>query len=300
MFGKNSSGAFVENHRPKVGVVLSSGSIKAFSSLPLFEFLHEENITIDLLVGCSGGSIIAASIGAGMSPREIESKAGQFLNRRLFKKKDIRSLLGMYNLPFGRFDRNSGFLKPERIRQLYSDVFGDLRLEQLNPKTLLQVTDIETGLGCVLEEGPLADAVYASGAIFPILPPANINGRWYTDGFYTSSLPVMEAVKRQMDVIIAVIFEGPIHPRPRGFFSSFNNFYKIQTTAQTRNQLALSIDLHNHEIIVIKVPFERTIKMWDTDAVPKIMEAGKVAVENMKQEILSALEAFELQKHKTA
>ncbi len=296
----NKSDINTNENGPKVGVVLASGSIKAFSSLAVFEFLNEQKIPIDLLIGCSGGSILAAAVGAGMSVEEIRSNAKKFLNKDLFVKKDLRALLGMYNLPFGRFSKTSGFLKPDRIRAMYKDVFGDKRLEDLNPKTLLQVTDLETGQGTVLEKGLLADAIYASGAIFPILPPINIDGRWYTDGFYTSSLPVMEAVKRQMDIIIAVIFEDPIHPSPRGFFSCFNNIYKIQSTAVTKYQMALSIDLHDYEIITIKVPFEKTIKMWDIDAVPKILDAGKQAVEKKKEEILEAVRSFGLNQQKTA
>ena len=278
--------------RPKVGVVLASGSIKAFSSLALFEFLNREKIDIDLLVGSSGGSIIAAAIGAGMPPQEIKEKSRQLLNKELFEKKDLRSLLGMYGLPFGRFNKTSGFIKPDRIKKLYAELFGDLRLEQLHPKTILQATDLATGQGCVLEEGLVADAVYASGAVFPILPPMKINGRWYTDGFYTSSLPIIEAVKRQMDIIIAVIFEDPIHPSPKRFLSCFNNIYKIQSSAVTRYQMALSIDLHDHEIIIIKMPFKKTIKMWDIDAVPKIIETGKEAVEKKKDEILDAFSSY--------
>jgi NTE family protein len=283
-----------------VGVVLASGSIKAFSSLSVFEFLNEHKIPIDLLIGCSGGSIIAAAIGSGMSIEEIKANAKKFLNKELFVKKDLRALLGMYNLPFGRFKKTSGFLKPDRIRAMYREVFGDKRLEDLNPKTLLQVTDLETGQGTVLEKGLLADAIYASGAIFPILPPIQLDGRWYMDGFYTSSLPVMEAVKRQVDIIIAVIFEDPIHPNPGGFFSCFNNIYKIQSSAVTRYQMALSIDLHDYEIITVKVPFEKTIKMWDIDAVPKILDAGKLAIEAKKEEILEAVRSFGLNQQKSA
>ena len=103
-----------------------------------------------------------------------------------------------------------------------------------------------------------------------------------------------------MDIIIAVIFEDPIHPSPRGFFSCFNNIYKIQSTAVTKYQMALSIDLHDYEIITIKVPFEKTIKMWDIDAVPKILDAGKQAVEKKKEEILEAVRSFGLNQQKTA
>jgi NTE family protein len=281
-----------KNNRPKVGVVLASGNIKAFASIPVFEMLEREKIDLDLVIGCSGGGILAAAVGSGMSTQEMREKTNRFVQKRLFKQKDIRSLLGMYNLPFGRFDKTSGILKPDRIKQLYSEVFKDKRLEDLNPKTLLQVTDIETGQGLIMDKGLLAEVVYASGAIFPILPPANINGRWYADGYYTSSLPIIEAVKRQMDVVIAVIFEDPIHPSPRRFFSVFNNIYKIQSGVQIRNQIAMSIDLHDHEIILIKVPFNRTIKMWEVDAIPKIIQSGEKAVEQKKDEILSAIDAW--------
>ena len=170
-------------NRPKIGVVLASGNIKAFAAIPVFEMLEQEQLDPDLVVGCSGGAIMAAAIGAGMSTQEIREKTKLFVQKRLFSQKDIRSLLGMYNLPFGRFDRTSGFLKPDRIKQVYRNVFRDKRLEDLKPKTLIQVTDIETGQGHVMEKGLLADVVYASGAIFPVLPAANIDGRWYADGY---------------------------------------------------------------------------------------------------------------------
>jgi NTE family protein len=289
---KNNEKMNRKNIRPKVGVVLASGNIKAFASIPVFEMLERENIDLDMVIGCSGGGILAAAVGSGMSTQEMREKTNRFVQKRLFTQKDIRSLLGMYNLPFGRFDKTSGIIKPDRIKQLYSEVFKDKRLEDLNPKTLLQVTDIETGQGQILEKGLLKEAVYASGAIFPILPPAYIDGKWYADGYYTSSLPIIEAVKRQMDVVIAVIFEDPIHPSPKRFFSVFNNIYKIQSGVQIRNQIAMSIDLHDHEIILIKVPFNRTIKMWEIDAIPKIIHSGEKAVAQKKEEILSAIDAW--------
>jgi len=277
---------------PKIGVVLASGNIKAFSAIPLFEFLETEQIKPDSLIGCSGGSIVAAAFGSGMSAAEVQSKTHQFLDKRLFAKRDLRSLMGMYNLPFGRFNKTSGFIKPDRILNLYHDVFGDRKLEDFPTRTLFQVTEYDTGLGKIIDHGPVAEAIYASGAIFPILPPIEIDGTYYVDGFFTSSLPVMEAVKRRMDVIIALVFEDPIHPAPRSFLSCFNNIYKMQSAALTRYQTAMAIDLHDHEIIVIKVPFSRTIKMWETDAVPNIIEVGRKAVEAKKREIFSAIETF--------
>jgi NTE family protein len=278
--------------RPRIGVVIASGNIKAFSSIPLFQYLENEEIPVDMLIGCSGGSIVAAAYGSGMSAAEMRDKTDQFLNKRLFSHRDLRSLMGMYNLPFGRFNKTSGFFKPDRILDLYRSVFGSRDLADFPIRTMVQVTEYDTGLGKVLERGPAAEAVYASGAIFPILPPIEIDGTYYTDGFYTSSLPIMEAVKRHVDVIIALFFEDPIHPAPKSFFSCFNNIYKIQSAALTRYQTAMAIDLHDHEIIIIKVPFSRTIKMWETDTVPSIIEVGRKAVEAKKKEIVSAIESY--------
>ena len=47
------------------------------------------------------------------------------------------------------------------------DLVGDRRIEDLPIKTVVQVTDMETGLGMVLTEGSLAQAMYASSALTP-------------------------------------------------------------------------------------------------------------------------------------
>ena len=105
--------------RPKVGVVLGSGGIKALAGIPLFEFLRLADIKVDLLVGCSGGSIICGGIGAGFSPAEFRSLAIEILDRKLFERVDYRSILGIVSPRLGRFDRASGILKPDAIREVY-------------------------------------------------------------------------------------------------------------------------------------------------------------------------------------
>ncbi len=44
---------------PKLAIVLGGGGIKPYAALPLITFLQEQQIPVDMLVGCSGGSIIA-------------------------------------------------------------------------------------------------------------------------------------------------------------------------------------------------------------------------------------------------
>jgi NTE family protein len=283
--------------RPKVGIVLGSGGIKSFSAIALFEFLDEMGIVVDLLVGCSGGGLAAAARGAEFTPAQMRNLIGEFLDREAFSRVDYRTLLGLAHLPFGRFDKEAGILKSDYVRQAFRDVFKDLRLEDLRPTTLLQATDILTGQGVVLSRGPVADALCATTALFPLLPPVCIEGRWLVDGAYSSSVPVMEAVNHHMDVIIVFVTTTQIATEPGSFFEYFSNLISRTQTAHERREMALAIDLHHHEIVIVNVHFDQVIQMWDVDQVPIILEAGQKAVEHKKGEILSAIESFSVKQN---
>jgi NTE family protein len=279
--------------RPKVGVVIGGGGLKCLAAVALFEFLNDAQIDIDLLVGCSGGSIMAALRGAGYNPAQMRDFVTQLLNKKLFRNIDYRSIAGIAKLPLGRFDKSSGILKKEPFKRIYRRIFKDLRLEELQPETILQATDYQTGEGVVLSTGLVADAVYASGALFPILPPICIEGRWFVDGGYSSNVPVMEAVKRNMDVIIAVVLQEKLAQDPQGFFECFFTIQKTSARALVRSQLSLSIDLHHHEIVVVNVPFDKYIQVWDVNEVTAILDAGQKAVAQQKEEILSVIRSFQ-------
>jgi NTE family protein len=278
--------------RPKVGMVLGSGGIKSLAAVALFEFLEEARVEVDLLVGSSGGSLMCALAGAGHTPSHIREIIGELLDRRLFARVDYRTILGMLSPRLGRFDRTSSLLKPQALQQLYRRLFRDLRLEDLRPKTVLQTTDIETGEGVVLSRGPVAEAVYASGAFFPALPPVRLEGRWLGDGVYSAPVPVMEAVKRHMDVIITLDYREGVSAPPRGFLDYFLRYIDNTHRSLSRSQMLLSIGLHHHEIVTIMVEFERSISIRDVQEVPAILEAGRRAVARSQAAILSAVHSF--------
>jgi NTE family protein len=277
---------------PKIAVVLGTGGIKAMAGLALFEFLNEQKIPVDLMVGCSGGALVCATIGMGLSPDEARDLGLQRLQKRLFTQLDYKALLGIFNSRLGTFDKTSGVIKPDRWRDGLREYFGDRKLEQLNPRTLIQTTDVETGEGVVLSKGPAADAVYASCAFFPAFPPARIDGRYLGDGIYSAPVPVVEAIKRNMDVIIALDFKEKVRTEPKGFFSAFYRHIDNTMRTLTRSQMFLSIGMHHHEIVIVEVNFDHTINPWDVHELPAIVEAGKKAIEEHQSSILSAITGF--------
>ncbi len=277
---------------PKIAVVLGTGGIKAMAGLALFEFFQEQKIPIDLMVGCSGGAMVCATIGMGYSPLEARELGFGKLQKSLFTKLDYRSLLGVFGSRLGNFDKTSGIIKSHGWQTSLREFFGDKKLEQLRPRTLIQTTDVDTGEGVVLTRGSVADAVYASCAFFPAFPPIRIDGRYLGDGIYSAPVPVVEAIKRNMDVIIALDFKEKVRTEPKGFFSCFYRHIDNTMRTLTRTQMFLSIELHHHEIVTVEVDFDHTINPWDLHELPAIIEAGKKAVDDQKSIILSAIASF--------
>jgi NTE family protein len=231
-------------------------------------------------------------MGMGCSPSDAREMGLGKLNKSLFSKLDYRSLLGIFNSHLGSFDKTSGLLNPKEWQNGLRDYFGDKKLEQLHPRTLIQTTDVATGEGVVLTKGSVADAVYASCAFFPAFPPIKIDGRYLGDGIYSAPVPVMEATKRNMDVIIALDFKEKVRTEPKGFFSCFYRHIDNTMRTLTRSQMFLSIELHHHEIVIVEVNFDHTINPWDVHELPAIIEAGHKAMAEHQNSILSAFASF--------
>ena len=278
--------------KPKVGVVLGSGGMKAFAAIPLFEFLDQAGIAVDLLVGCSGGAIMCAAIGSGLTPAGIRQIAPDILNSKIFGSFNYRAILSIFSSRFGRFTPSSSIIRPDRMREIYQYLWGDKKLEDLCPRTLVQATDLMTGEGVVLSRGSVVDAVYASGAFFPVLPPLEIEGRWLSDGAYSAPVPVIEAVKRNMDVIIALDFAERSTVQPEGFFDCFYRYIDTQMTTLKRSQMFQSIELHHHEIINIQVNFDQPISFRAANALDAVLAKGAEAVAHNKEAILAAIHSF--------
>jgi NTE family protein len=278
--------------RPKIGVVLGSGGIKPLAAVAVFDFLEESRIDCDLLVGCSGGSLIAGGKALGYSTERILELYRSYFRRKPFSTLDYRTLLGIANFPLGRFNLEAGIVKPMRLLRFFRDVYGDSRLGELHIPTVLQATDIQTGRGVVLNSGSLAEAIYASTAMYPIVPPIQFQGKWLVDGAFTSPLPLLEAVKRKMDIVIAVIFNEKNNPEPKQFFEGFYNIISSFTRSLTQSQVSMAVEFHHYEIIFLNVTFDKRIAVTDSKSMADIVDAGRRAVDAKKDEILKTIQHF--------
>lgn len=286
-----------EVRRPRVGVVVGSGGIKAMSSIPLFEFIEQEKITVDLLIGCSGGSITSALWALDGNAAHMRTRACEMWKKEIFRKIDYNTLLSISGFPLNGYDKSHGLIKPDGVKKTYKAIFGNHRFEDLPIRVLMQSTDLLTGEPVILDSGTLWDAVYASSALFPILPPIYRGGRWLIDGANSAPVPILEAVNNGMDVIIALSNEERSIDESDNFFSWFMRCMAYQSTWLTRNQLALSVNLHHHEIIVINTVFDKHFGLKDVTSIPAIIQAGQESLDRKKDAILDAIAHFGRRRH---
>jgi len=281
-----------EPNTARIGVALGGGGLKAMSAIALFRFLDQHGLQPSVISGCSAGALVAAMRGAGFSVAKMQQVAFYMANPALFSEYQAKPLLGIAGLPGGEFNKRSGIMNPDKVLSYYRQLFGSLRLEDLQTKTIMMTTDVTTGQKVVLEHGLVAEAVFASGALWPLFPPFEFEGRLLMDGGYADPLPLLDLVRLdRSDVNIAMMFDERPDPDPQSFVACLNNQVNNMLRAMTRSQNVLAIELEQYETIFIRFIMDTPVGL-DPNLVPMVLDTGRKAVAKHAPEILNAVQNF--------
>ncbi len=265
--------------QPRVALVIGSGSVKCAAALGLWRVLRREGIGLDLVVGCSGGSLYAAAIALGYAPEQATSLSLRLFTREATGLRDRRALLrAAFPRLFG-FHERFGMRDDRRVVAGIREAFGDRTFADAQIPLYIAATDFHTGEQAVLAEGRIADAVRASIAIPFVFAPHEVGGRLLIDGFMSDPLPVGVAIREGANVIVAMGFESPYQSR----VSSVGRFAFQMSSIMTNNLLRASFAFHglahHGEVIPVIPQFRERIRLFDTDRIPYIIEEGERAME---------------------
>ncbi|HKC26080.1 MAG TPA: patatin-like phospholipase family protein [Thermoanaerobaculia bacterium] len=263
----------------RVAVVIGSGSVKCAAALGLQNVLAREGIEIDMLVGCSGGSLYAALMAAGYPSDRAVEMSKTLWTREITSKRNTRSLLKALFPKLMKFDESFGMRDDGPVFRTLEKAFGGLSFETMKIPLHIAATDFHSGEQVVLSSGGLVDAIRASIAIPFIFPPWRVGGRLLVDGFLSDPLPVGVAMKEGADVIIAMGFESPYQTR----IDSPARFAFQVSSVMTNNLLRANYAFHNlahhSEVIPIVPVFSQRIRLFDTEKIPAIVADGERAAE---------------------
>jgi NTE family protein len=266
----------VPNHR--FAVVLGSGGVRSIAALGMVEVLAREGLMPDLVVGCSAGAMFGALIAAGHDANEAVRIATTLWSAEVTRKRRWRAVPQMLWPRLGRFDADFALRDDAPVMQRLEQAFGDVRIEDLRLPLRVTTTDAGTGQRVVLREGSLVQALRASIALPFMFAPVHIDGRRLIDGFVTDPLPVSAAADAHS--VVALGFESPMPQRIDGP----SRMLAQVTSALTNNLMQARLAEANTcgtRLLSIVPRLERRVGLFDTQAMPYLVDAGRRATEAM-------------------
>ena len=176
-------------HKPRVGLVLGSGSARGWAHIGVIHALEEAGVRPDIVCGTSIGALVGAAYAAG----ELERLESWVLGLQ------IGDVVGFADLSL-----SAGLLKGDRLMQFFRSNFEDRPIEQLGIPFAAIATSLQTGAEVWLRSGSTLDAVRASIALPGIFTPVRQDGSLLVDGGLADPIPVSLARAMGADIVIAV------------------------------------------------------------------------------------------------
>ena len=209
----------------KIGIALSGGGIRGIAHAGVLKALEDNNIKVDIIGGCSSGSMVASLYAMGYSPYYIY---------KLFKKyaKDIskvnaRPLLqGLKHTFFTKKENLTGLKDGEIIEKLCNKLAlkkGINRVKEIKMPLVIPSVDITESKEYVftnripkevedksqyIDDTTIGKAVRASSSFPAVFNPCNIEKHSFMDGGVLDNIPVYEVKKQGADKVIAVKFDS--------------------------------------------------------------------------------------------
>lgn len=282
----------LNNGAKKTGItlVIGSGAIKCAASLGMWQVLTEENIQVDMVVGCSAGSIYGAGIALGMSLEEIKYWSERTWTTELMQ--DYIVNLKASKDGTLRYNEKSGLVNDTVLNSKFRDVFGEKTFEDLKTPLIVVATDMMNGEKVAISEGKLFDAVRASSALPLIFPPWEIEGKLLVDGAASDPFPIDTAIKNGAGIIIGMGFLIDYRKRMKSLAAVQEQMTAIYMNNILKASFAFNNLAHHSEIFTIIPEFDESLSMFDVHKIPGIVERGAEATRKQIPYIKKLLSAL--------
>lgn len=261
--------------KKRISLVIGSGGIKCAAAAGMWRVLQEEGISIDSVVGCSGGSMYGALIA-----NHTDVKVMQEWSRTLWTSNIMQGYTENLKATKDgtlRFNERSGLVDDAVMNQKLRDIYGEWKFSDLQISFKVVATDLLTGEKMILSEGSVFDAIRASLAIPIIFPPWEVNGRLLIDGGVSDPLPIDVAIQDGADIIIAMGFTLDYRSRFRSMTAVQEQLNSIYMNNILNSTYAFYNLAHHAEIFPVIPEFDGTVSMFDVDKIPEVIQRGEEA-----------------------
>src|SRR5512134_782564 len=262
--------------RKRVALVIGSGGVKCAAAVGLQEAFADAGIPIDIVVGCSAGSIFAAATALGWSTARTTEEVGRlWTSESAGHTRRFAFLQAAFPRLFG-FGAEFGFRDDRRLRARLRDAFGETTFAETRLPLFITATDFQTGEQVILGDGLLRDAMRASIALPFVFAPTRVNGRLLMDGFLSDPVPVNVAMQEGAGIIVAMGFESPRIHRISTPMRLALQLTGVMSNNLLRSRFAFHNVSHHSEVIPILPDFQgQRVNIFDTSRIPFVIEEGR-------------------------
>jgi NTE family protein len=196
-----------------IGLALGGGAAFGLAHLGVLKVLEEAGIPIDLVAGCSQGSIVAIGYAAGLPVTEMIQIARELGTRRNFLFASDPT-----------FFLKPGILSGQRFVTIMRPYLkGKETFEQLQLPCRTVATDIQSGERVAIGSGRLELAYRASSSVPMVMSPVSDGAHVLVDGGVADPVPAEIAMEMGADITVAV---NVVPPMKRGVETVLSTFYR--------------------------------------------------------------------------
>lgn len=264
----------VRRRPPRLALVIGSGGVRSAAALGVAEALHEGGFAPDLIVGCSSGAVFGTALAMGLRGEAALDRVRRVWSQEVTEQRRWKAIAQLVAPRLAGFDESFS-LRDDRLfaRRIVAACEG-LRIEDLPVALRIAATEAASGNPVVIDRGPLADAVRASIAVPFIFPSVEFDGRRLVDGVVSDPLPLRAAADAQ--AVVAIGFRGAMPRR----VDRASRLAAQATTALINNLMHARIGearSAGRRVVCLELELDRRVGLWDTTAMPDMVEAGRRA-----------------------
>ena len=253
--------ALPKDRRPRVGLVLSAGSLRATTHVGVIYALENAAFPIDVVAGTSMGAIVGSLYAAGRPVKRLWEIA---TNLRLSSGSNLTAL------SLVRLIVSQKLLSSAETERFVRKEIGGKRFEDLPKPFACVAMDLYSGEPIIFREGDLASAVRASMNLPGVFAPVEYRHRFLVDGGVVDYIPVDAARLLKADWTIASVAETDYtHARPSNVLESLEQVIDIRGALLSRQQ--------RKEANFLVEPAVGDIGLAEAGRVPEAIEKGVIA-----------------------
>ncbi|MCS5780829.1 patatin-like phospholipase RssA [Klebsiella pneumoniae subsp. pneumoniae] len=188
----------------KIGLALGAGAARGWSHIGVINALQRAGIEIDIVAGCSIGSLVGAAYACNRLPA-LESWVCSFSNWDVLKLMDL--------------SWRRGTAAGEKVFNHYRRIMPVTEIERCERRFAAVATNLSTGreLWVYRRRSTFSHSRLLQYA--GLMSPVRHNGYWLVDGAVVNPVPVSLTRAMGADIVIAVDLQHDAHLMQQDLFS---------------------------------------------------------------------------------